>query len=76
MRPLDETQPCPMFSKVAPGVYIHAGEAVCEWCLGDTPECPQCGGMGPYRPLLNVRQFNPLHWAPQIGPWDATRYRK
>jgi hypothetical protein len=62
MTPLDETQRCPVFSRVPPGVYIHAPLQTCEWCDGSVTNCAICGGMGPYRPLINIALNRPVNW--------------
>ncbi len=59
--PLEATQPCPVFSRIPPGVFVHAPMTVCDYCECTVPECPVCGGMGPYRPLINVKWFAPIN---------------
>lgn len=77
--PLEATQECPTFSRIRPGVYVHAPLTTCEWCEGTVPNCPHCGGMGPYRPLINVKWFAPFTCPPgwkHLGDWSGERYRK
>jgi hypothetical protein len=73
MTPLDVTQECPVFSRIRPGVYVHAPMTVCDYCECTVPECPMCGGMGPYRPLINVKWLAPFSPPPSLRKLTPSR---